>query len=554
MNRSSTALALMLALAGAACTGNLESKDAPGASGDPSQSGAPSDEPLAQSCNETSRLPRALRGLNTEQYQNTIAAVLPGAELKDVFSVSDRSAPFSTHASIRRFDFNGVRYVIQNAEAAAATLKQNLSPRFACLAGTIDTACMRQVTGELGRELYNEPLQAAQLDKLMALFEQHKASDAEAAAELVVSALLSSPRFLFRKELGRTGSDAESFELSSHEVASAIAYTLTNAPPDAELRALADADALRDPARVRSEIERVLAKPEGVRGLQSFFGELLRARNFVLTEKSAEHFPTLDDATRQALLADFDDTVALTLRSATPTLRELLTGRGMVVRPDSNALLGWSFSGLSDAGTPVTSNEPGRMGLLTHPVVMATHAHQVETNPVARGHLVSEKILCVTVPPPPQAVMFPQRIDDGVPRTLRQTLEAQHSIDSCAGCHALMDPLGYPFEVFDGIGKLRSTDAGLPIDSSGNIPNTGEIDGPVQNVEELLTRVAGSRTAEACFTENTVKYVAGIDKGAPSDCMRDTLAPVFTEKQGNVRELVISLLSSSMFLRRGETP
>jgi len=110
-------------------------------------------------------------------------------------------------------------------------------------------------------------------------------------------ALLSSPCFLFREELGKA--DAAGFRLTSHEVASALSFTLTDAPPDAELRALASMDALQNAEQIRAQVLRLLATDPGIIGVRSFLGEFLGARNFVTVGKSEESFPLFDDATHR---------------------------------------------------------------------------------------------------------------------------------------------------------------------------------------------------------------------------------------------------------------
>jgi hypothetical protein len=58
-------------------------------------------------------------------------------------------------------------------------------------------------------------------------------------------------------------------------------------------------------------------------------------------------------------------------------------------------------------------------------------------------------------------------------QTLRQRLEAHRSSPACAGCHGLMDPMGFGMEDFDGIGLYRTTDAGSPLDPTGTLTGAG---------------------------------------------------------------------------------
>ncbi len=402
-----------------ACTGSVGSGGASGLGGG-TQGPAPGPDPAPATltdCGEAGLLPRGIRALNSAQYLNTIRALLPSAELDNPFGASDRSSEFSTNVGLRRFDFNATQVVVENAQAAAATTKTQLSQRYACLAGTPDSACIRELVVGIGSELYHEPLAEPLVAKLVGLFEQNAPAGADEAAVLVVRALLSSPRFLFRKELGQPSETR--FRLTSREVASAIAFTLTDAPPDAELRGAASADQLQKPEQIGAQVSRLLASDAGVVGLRAFLGEYLEARDFQAVGKSAALFPLFDTAARADALADFQDTIGLTLRSSAPTFAELFTTRQFVVRPGTAALLGWDVANVSPAGSLQVTTERGRMGLLTHPVMMATLAHQDETNPVARGHLVSDKLLCLTVPPPPKAVVFPVRSTSGPPKTLR---------------------------------------------------------------------------------------------------------------------------------------
>lgn len=289
-------------------------------------------------------------------------------------------------------------------------------------------------------------------------------------------------------------------------------------------------------------------------GLRAFFGEYLKARDFATKGKSIAVFPLFDQGARADALADFQDTIRLTLHSSTPTFGAFLTTRQLIVRPKTAALLGWDSAGLSPTGSAYVATEPGRMGLLTHPVLMATMAHQDETNPVARGHLVSDKLLCLPVPPPPMAVTFPKRSTSGPRKTLRQVLEGEHAVGGCAGCHQFMDPMGWPFEVFDAVGRLRTADAGLPLDTSGNIPNPPEIQGAVAGVEELLTRLASSDVAHDCFTQHVFKYVAGVDDASSLQCTTGNLAKQFRQQGGSIPELIVATLQSDLFLLRREAP
>src|SRR5262249_38642677 len=109
-----------------------------------------------------------------------------------------------------------------------------------------------------------------------------------------------------------------------------------------------------------------------------------------------------------------------------------------------------------------------RAGFLTHASLLSVLAKPNQSSPVHRGKFVRERLLCPTVsPPPPDVDIQPPEVRPGIP-TRRQF--EQHAQDPvCASCHELMDPIGFAFERYDGIGLYREVDQGVPVDASGEI-------------------------------------------------------------------------------------
>lgn len=541
---------------------NEANADDPGSSS--SSSSNPEDpvdeeEPAASECDESPRMSRVVRGLNGRQYARTVAAVFPGiGPVDDLFRDSDRSAEFSTSAQIRRLDFKNTADVIEAAETISAEAAESVRQRFECLqAAQVDGPCIQTTIETLTEELYRGPAPQEHRDGLVALFSQAQtATDTDRAIQTVVQAMLTSPRFLFRQELGEPSDDGSEATLTSYEVASALSYTLTDGPPDAELTAAARDDALHTPEQVEAQARRLLAlQGDDPTGMVAFVRELAGVQDFALLQKDPETFPEFDATAQQAVLADFEATVGALLGSDEPTLERLLTSREFVVSPPTAQLMGWDDpQQYADAAELVEIDELGRQGLLTHPAILGTYAFETETNPVARGHFVSDKLLCIPVPPPPENVSFPDREEIEEQETLRQTLERVHSVETCAGCHALMDPYGWPFEVFDPVGRRRQTDNGLPIDDSSTILVPDEFEGPIQDVSEMLDIIAGSSIAHVCVSKAMFKYVVGVNEQEPGyDCITEDLAAPFVE-DGDVPNQVVRLLTSPWFLERSLEP
>ena len=100
--------------------------------------------------------------------------------------------------------------------------------------------------------------------------------------------------------------------------------------------------------------------------------------------------------------------------------------------------------------------EAERAGLLGQALFLTLSSKPDETAPTGRGLFVREQFLCQQVPPPPPGVdtNLPP-IEEAKPITNRERLAMHTTNQMCAGCHKLIDPIGFGFEKFDAIGMRR---------------------------------------------------------------------------------------------------
>jgi hypothetical protein len=143
------------------------------------------------------------------------------------------------------------------------------------------------------------------------------------------------------------------------------------------------------------------------------------------------------------------------------------------------------------------------------------------------------------VPPPP----------DGK-RTQRERLEAHSKDPSCAGCHALLDPLGLGLEAYDGIGKHRTTDVGKPIDASGTLTHARPEGARWTTGVELVGLIARSPDALSCFVKKSYEWAHGRAATALDGCALAGLARRFEGSSGNVLDLAAALASDETFFTR----
>jgi hypothetical protein len=155
----------------------------------------------------------------------------------------------------------------------------------------------------------------------------------------------------------------------------------------------------------------------------------------------------------------------------------------------------------------VTIADDARRGLLGQGSILALTSHATRTSPVVRGKWILENILGTPVPPPPPNVPPLKENQEGErPRTMREQM-AEHRVNAvCASCHKVLDPIGLAMENFDAVGAWRTTDAGSPIDATGELADGTKIDGVVALRNALVNR---PELFAQTFTEKLLTYALG---------------------------------------------
>jgi hypothetical protein len=195
-----------------------------------------------------------------------------------------------------------------------------------------------------------------------------------------------------------------------------------------------------------------------------------------------------------------------------------------------------------------------RRGLLTQPSFLALSGAPDGSHPVKRGKAVYVKLMCGILPPPPANVPPAEPASAG--GTTRQRF-AVHDQNACAkGCHALMDPLGFAFEHYDGIGRYRTMDNGQPVDASGKIPIDG-VEQSFADATQLTQVLAQSDTVRSCFAKQWFRFAVSRPETEADGASLASVAAAFAKNQFDVRDLAPAIASSRSFryrsLAAGET-
>jgi hypothetical protein len=259
--------------------------------------------------------------------------------------------------------------------------------------------------------------------------------------------------------------------------------------PDAELLEAAKGDALRDPAVLEQQVKRMLADPRSAALATNFAYQWLGLAKLDNLAPDPFIFGDVDGGIRAYFVEEAWRFVDSIFREDRNVL-DLLTANHTYV----NERLALHY-GINDVrGTRfrrVELTDEARFGLLGKGGVLLASSYPNRTSPVLRGAWVLEKILGTHPPQPPPGVEgLVENVDGELARTVRERLEAHRTNPSCAGCHGILDPLGYALENFDAVGRWRDKDreAGTPIDASGVLADGTAVEGPVALRRALVER------------------------------------------------------------------
>ena len=445
----------------------------------------------------------------------------------------------------------------QRAAVAASVATQaaaSLSTWAPCAppASGTTTACEQQIIDKVGAKLYRRPLSDVERADMTKLFDAGvKEKDFATGVEWFLTGLLQSPYFVYQVVRPDPTEKVGAVQnLGPYEYASRLSYFIWDGPPDDALTAAAASGDLADPAKRDAQVSRLLQDARFSRGVTQFYTRWLKipafrevARN--LEENSAA---TLDDSVVTALAQSLLMSATELYKDPNPNISSLFTGDSYYF----NDVLR-KFYGLDGTGTDFTKASmggQGRLGILTHPGLMALLARPNETFPIGRGLFLLRNIICQIVPAPPPGFVIPEQPPQQEGTSTRERLE-KHTADAfCQGCHSMINPAGFAFESFDQVGRYRTVDHGRPVDTSGKLSLGKDVDGAFANGDELLAKLADSQAVRACFAEKYLDFALSHAVTDPADtCSIQALGKSFGAT-GDLKQLVVAVATSDSFRMR----
>lgn len=302
------------------------------------------------------------------------------------------------------------------------------------------------------------------IDRLLSLYDvRRKAGDKHSAAlKDTLAVVLTSPMYLY---LAEPSLDEKRRQLTGMELATRLSYFLWSAPPDAQLRELAQRGDLQKPEVLTAQTERLLNDPRSADFLEAFTHQWLGLDRIDFFEVNRTLYPRFDTGTKVAAKGEIHETIAHIMRN-NASLRDLLKSDYVMI----NRVLAhyYGIPGVKGEGYEKVSlpkNSP-RGGLLGMAAIHFMGGNGERTSPVERGAWVLRKLLHDAPPPAPANVPAITRLAGKV-LTTHERLLAHQEDPQCASCHRKIDPVGFGLENFDAAGQWRTEDSYMAIDANG---------------------------------------------------------------------------------------
>ena len=508
-----------------------------------------------------------MRLLTRYEYDNTIREVL-GLQMRPslAFPPENRVNGFENNAWTHNVSPPLLRHYIEASEQISAqAVAEQVEPLGSCLQGDIDrgggVSGWARRADRAGLSAPDAPNRSARSSTSSGA-PSARSEGAEVATLAAVQSILQSPQFLYRLELYEPSPqdmdpqprdhdqmDMTTYELvGPYEMASRLSYFLWASPPDQELMEAAERGDLNTPQVLRAQIDRMLGGRSRPAHGPSVPPAVAGAGQARLDRQGRRR---CSRAWEQGLTEDWRISLNAFIDHAyweEGTLDAFLTSSVVYVTPTMAPLYGLEAQPEAGGLRRVELPDGQRAGILTQPGLMAMLSYPNQSSPIERALFVRERLLCQHLPPPPSDIQI-EAPDPRPGATTREIFAELTSEKECAGCHMLINPLGFGFEGYDPMGRWRDTQEGKPVDVSGELVGLpGHLDQRALYVGavELSERLATSEPVEACIAKQWYTFAMGRPHDASDDPSLEAVKAAFA-KDRRFDDLLRSIVLSDAF-------
>jgi hypothetical protein len=537
-------------------------------------------------CTPLPPITRRLWRLSAEQWGNAVQTLLalPAAP---VLTSRGGEAGFAFFSDVSLQVDSDMQYNMYTLSQAALTqIDPTVTTTIAPCTGTTaaaETACATTFVTAFAQNAFRRPLDPGEVTNLMSVYAQGAMQDYKTGIELMIQAVIISPSFVYRTELGPSTLTADAngnypaTTLTPYEVASQLGFTLLGTVPDAALMAAAANGSLGTTAGITTQINRLLALPAVQANLTNIVLGWFNIGQMFSKTKDTSLLSALSmteqDQTgiENDLLTSTQDFVNGILWSGTGKIDDLLTSQTVYV----NQRLATLYAGVTYAGQPPTSDttfvpatwpaSQGRSGILTQPSYLWSASDPSLNSIVKRGKGIHDNVICqdslgmpVDLSTPSAKNVIACKSPDGtqVLSTCDSEIlqsDARMTFQPCETCHSQMDPYARVLQNFGPIGNYRTVDeAGRPIDPTVTfVPSSPLAPATLTGVQAFTQALVSSGVIDGCSVQQMASYAIGSTIQKYNTC---EIAPVRMQTDGTVKSLFSNvLLADFMRTRAGGT-
>jgi len=482
-----------------------------------------------------------LTRLTRLEYEHTVTAIFGEALVADV-----DFAKLPPDGKVGRFTTNeGLDVNIDSVDAyrlVAEDVGEAAGAQAATLLGCEESPeCVAAFITDYGRLIYRRPLTEAELGVFVQFWDNTRTEGTLAdAMRLTVTAFLQTPDFLYRLEKGDPGDDDDVRRLTGYELASRLSFFLWESGPDEELLDAVAAGELDTEEGILAQTERLLADPRADETIVRFHGSWLGIDDLDALLVDPERFPEFE-ALRDDMKEETRQFILHVFREDDAQVSTLFAAEYSFASPELAAFYGDGVASTVDG--QITLDGGQRRGVLTQASYLTAHARTPERAPIYRGRSLLIDVFCKELAPPPDVGTA---IEFDSTASARVQIEDATSGPACAGCHNLINPLGFLFENYDGVGQWRTMDGVYPVEAAAEVVAT-DVNGTYANATEFVLRLGESAEVAECVSRQWLRFALSRPEGSEDE---GSITAAFEQAGGDMHALIGAITRTDAFRHR----
>ena len=548
--------------ASASTTGGTGGASAGGASagGAAGAAGASGD---VTACVPLAPVPRRIWRLSMDQYSNAVRDLVGLTTPLTFGTSSDGSSQYAffndgslgVGPELAFSMYQGVQQVLDQIAPRITALA-------GCTTGQAEQACAEAFARRFAERAFRRPLETAELSALLMTYTEGRKQDFGTGIQLVIEAVLLSPSLVYRTELGAPDAVPDAtgqIALTPGEIATQLAFMLTDTTPDAALIEAARDGSLGSPDGLSKQVDRLLQTAVVRDNITRIVVRWFNVSQLFIKGKDPSYFGKLSTADQnlalleQDLLTSVERFVDDVLWKGSGKMDDLLTSKTMFVNRRLATLYGLPFSGAAGDFVGVeTPAQEQRAGMLTQPGFIWALSDPTTTSIVKRGKFIHDDVVCQDpTPGPPPGLLESPEVMTALAMYPTELGKSQYRMRTapCNGCHQQIDPYALVLENFDPIGAFRTTADGLPVNPTSHLQAPlpeGDITGPIAFAQQIVS----SKLFDSCGAQKIASYAIGSMIRVHATCEVEQLRAKVNQSDGSVASLFREVALASFVGKR----